>query len=235
MAGQIMTKWRQLFVESQNMSVGERQTIEAQMLTDDRRMQQLANTYREQHAVARFGDYVLYQQIMSAVEMHMFAFGIAQLRANSREASVHVVYQQVNTACTARLPFLEAGIQKSIDAATQDKTLFGSVRWLLLTREQAPTDPPVGVRMLWTTLFSALWVCSTAEFVHADLLAACTKIVGSNEMLLLSLILCTLHIHYGVLPLKMFNMLLKINTTNLAYSVIARTCMHRSPQWMSQS
>lgn len=218
MDNQVMVRWRHLSVQSQNMSMYERATVEAQMLADDRRLQVLAALCKEQHFQCRFGDSELYKQLLCVVELQMFVFGLGHLKKTVKPQQGQKIHQILMAACADKLPLLEQALTRFIDECTQNKIVFGSMRWLLLSRPQTSTDPPVSVRMLWTTLFSALWLCSgSSDLVQRELLSACGHVLGHDELLLFSLILCTLHIHYGLLPLRLYNLLLKINTTNLSY------------------
>jgi len=215
-----MIRWRHLVVQSQNMSMHERVTVETQMLAEDKRLQALAALCAEQHFECNFADSGLYKQVMCVVELQMFIFGLGHIKKHAKSTRGEKIHQLLMTACVGKLPVLEQGLGRFVDECTHNKIAFGSLRWLLLSRPQTPTDPPVCVRMLWTTLFSGLWLCSTtnSDIGQRELITACGNAVGREELSLFSLILCTLHIHYGFLPLRMYNLLLKINTTtNLSY------------------
>lgn len=217
----VMTKWRHLFVQSQNMSMHESAGIAKRMFAEDKRIATLADLCAKQYTLCKFGDSSLYQQLMRVVEVQMFVFGVGRLRPFNRDQPNERIAKLMDTEYVNILPVLEHELQDVIDTCSPtDKMIFGSIRWLLLTRPDTASEVPMSARMVWTTLFAALWLCVNSHNVsaHQHLVAICTGVLGAEEVTLFSLVMCCMHMHFGLLPPRLYDFLLKINTTNLQYT-----------------
>ncbi len=212
-------RWRRLFIHSCNMNERDHINIEQLMFGVEKRIVPIPMICKQQQEQGYFGSDVLYHQTLRVVEVAIFMFSIWKLRLVDRHTETNVLTQQVIDSSDSRLPDLERILNALIShcpALQIDKVLFGSFRWRLFCRvRSAQQDAPLSVSMLWTSLFSALWLCSNVEINYDRFIVDCAAIVGSNELVLFSLILSCLHLHYGLLPPRMYQLLLRINSANL--------------------
>ena len=211
-----LTNWRHLLVQCQNMTAQERIIVEDRLFAEDCRTPDLAEECARRREICKTGDAALFQRVIHIVEVQQFLFGIGQVRARTHEPSMIKNSQTLDSDCADRLPILEEKLSAIIDeccVGAENKTMFGSLRWLLVNRAGTDADAPINVRMLWITAFAAVWICSGSGAPEKELDLVLSTVLGREETLLLSLILRCLHILYGMLPPRVYTFLARINTT----------------------
>lgn len=190
-----MNKWKTLFVQSQNASINDKRDVCEHMCKIYKNVTELAVLCERQHAMCRFGSHELYVHVVDIIIEEVFKTATGGVIEGKKIIDI-------NSACNDKMVLLESALSSKSGS-------YGAMRWLII---QSQTQVlPLSIRMLWATVFSIIW-CSNNN--GQENISVFMRILGDHDFRMFAYILCTLHVHFGILPITLYDYLIKVNSIN---------------------